>query len=177
MVPDLCYARNVSDHCAVPVNSESGPEDEALLAAYGATLWLVAHPEQGDLPLRLEQRFQGVDLLPAAILTAYNPRSELRSEHENAAANQQLAAALAATGTPCLPTIAHGTGAETKKWDEPGFCASGIPLPVAIDLAARFDQNALVWVGVDAVPVLIATRDGFLKGRTGQRLFVPINQR
>jgi len=158
------------------VTSSSQSEDAALLAAYGATLWLVAHPEEGDLPLRLGQPFRWPDIIPAAILTAYNPRSQLQSEESNAAANRELGAALADAGASCLATRAHGVGDDAGQWDEPGFCASGLPLAHAIILASRFDQNAIVWVDIDAVPVLIATRDGFTGARMGQRLFLPINQ-
>jgi hypothetical protein len=153
------------------VDSPPDP-DAALLAAYAATLWWV-HLPGGSVPLRLGERFSALALLPCAIVTAYNPGSDLREAEWNRHADERLRALLLAEGITPIPTLATGTGPDADRWTEPGYLASGLPLPVAVEIGRRFGQNAIVWVAEDAAPVLVASRTGFLGVEAGDRLPLP----
>jgi hypothetical protein len=154
------------------VDSAATAPDAALLRAYADTLWLVTDPG-GELPLRLGIPFAAPGFLPCAIVTAYNPGSELLDATENRAANHRLLAALRGAGGECRPAIARGTGTDAEHWTEPGFLVSGLDLAQVVEIAGRFGQNAIVWVPEDGCPALIATREGFAGAAIGSRLTLP----
>ncbi|HEX7035647.1 MAG TPA: DUF3293 domain-containing protein [Pseudomonadales bacterium] len=89
----------------------------------------------------------------AAFLTAWNPGSVLTDPEVNRAAQTALVESAARLGHPTLPGVAvdpDGT------WpDEESVLVLGIDLAAARDLAGRFGQNALVWIGADAIPTLV----------------------
>lgn len=146
------------------------PLDEAdarLLAAYRSTTWTV---EGSPLRIRIGRPAAGPLSLPCAIVTAYNPRSELATAAENAAADRRLRLRLERAGTPFARTLARARPAAASEWDEPGYLACGVTLPDAAELARSFGQNAIVWIGSDAVPTLIATRAGFCGAEVGAPL-------
>ena len=89
-------------------------------------------------------------------ITAYNPLGEARNIETNDAANESLAADLAALST----RVIEGAGADPSgSWpEERSLFALGIDLEVARSLGARYRQDAIVWVGADAVPKLILLR-------------------
>lgn len=99
-------------------------------------------------------------LSSTAILTAYNPASEIRTADTNARADARLGDVLAAWGVPPIRSIAlDPDGGE--EWTEPGFAVRGLPRVVVVELAETFGQNAIVWIGGDAVARLVVTRRGF----------------
>lgn len=135
--------------------------DEAVLAVYRATTWTVDAPA-GPLPVRPGEPVAPDSLpLPAAVLTAYNPRSEIRTASENRRANEALAEELRRCGLEPRAALAHGSGPGQERWDEPGFLVTGGELRAVVTLAARFDQNAILWIGADGVPVIVSARAGF----------------
>jgi hypothetical protein len=43
-------------------------------------------------------------------------------------------------------------------WGEPSFLVLGVSLETARELGVRHEQNAIIWVGSDAVPQLVLLR-------------------
>lgn len=152
------------------VGGAEGGGDRALLAAYRATRWEVRLEEQ-TLELRVGRPAPLPPALrPAAVLTAWNPASELRSPARNRAAQRRLRAELDGLGLALLPARARGTGPDADLWDEPGFLACAAPLAAVTDLAGRYGQNAILWIGDRGVPELRASRPGFCGRRPGDPL-------
>ena len=91
-----------------------------------------------------------------AFLTAFNPLGTPQSESANAKAHARLQDELRARGALALA----GEGADpTGKWPpEPSIFAVGLPLEDARRLGDAFRQDAIVWVGSDAVPQLVLLR-------------------
>lgn len=144
--------------------------DVDLLDSYRATRWTVSTPA-GPVEVRVERSVAGTGLpLPAAIVTAYNPCSELRSRDENEAARNRLETELTRAGLDFLPTLAHGMGPDASNWDEPGALVTGIDSDAAVRLGRRYEQNAIVWIDEDGVPVLVASRPGFAGAAPGATL-------
>jgi hypothetical protein len=80
----------------------------------------------------------------AAIITAYNPYSEIQPEAENERMQATLVAALKLTATACFD--AFGSDPQGM-WDpEPSTLALGINLIDAERLADQFGQNAFIWI-------------------------------
>ncbi len=97
---------------------------------------------------------QAVDC--SAFMTACNPRGQRVDERSNRRLTSQLAAVLAESGR----VFVAGTGLDPSgDWPgEASFLVAGLNLPTARSLGRRFDQNAVVWSGPDAVPRLILLR-------------------
>lgn len=144
--------------------------DDALLEAYRATRWMV-WLGNGTVEIRIDRPAPvPPELLPAAIVTAYNPRSRPRPAAENCAEQDRLEAELRAAGAVLRPAMAHGTGADAGDWDEPGVLVSGTCLAHLVAIAERYGQNAIVWTERDSVARLIATRAGFAGAAPGDFL-------
>jgi hypothetical protein len=80
----------------------------------------------------------------AAIITAYNPYSEIQPSAENERMQAVLMAELKATATVCFDAIGSDPEGE---WDpEPSTLALGISLVEAERLADQFGQNAFIWI-------------------------------
>lgn len=92
----------------------------------------------------------------AAFLTAFNPRSEAQSADVNAVAHARLGAELAAAGY----RLVEGAGEDPQgHWPaELSYLVLGIELEAAQEVGRRYGQNAIVWVGADAVPTLVLLR-------------------
>lgn len=143
------------------------PGDQAVLAAYRATRWTVDTPF-GPVLLRPGRPVQGDALRrPAAVVTAYNPASELRSRDENRKGDAALETALRASGAEYYRSLAHGSGPNAEEWDEPGFAIAAVSLEHAVALAEAFGQNAILWIPIAGVPQLVSTRSGFAGSRLG----------
>lgn len=143
--------------------------DSELLAAYGQTVWTVS-TRNGERRFRLGAgALSDPALMPAGIITAYNPRSRRLSAAENAARDETLTRELGRTGYSLFRTLATDPDPDSK-WDEPGFAAVGAPLDELVEIAGRFDQNAIVWIDSQGDAGLVVTRQGFCGASTGQRL-------
>jgi hypothetical protein len=85
----------------------------------------------------------------AAIITAYNPFSEIQSPAENERQQKTLVAALKPKSTACFDAI--GSDPEGKWEPEASTLALGISLVDAERLADQFGQNAFIWINtIDA---------------------------
>lgn len=89
----------------------------------------------------------------AAFLTAWNPASVLTDPAANRAAQAALVAAVAELGHSMLPGVAVDPDGAWP--DEDSVLVLGIDRDAARHLAQRFGQNALVWIGADAIPTLV----------------------
>lgn len=92
----------------------------------------------------------------STFLSASNPFSKPLSDAENQLRQSQLAADLRAQQVTYFNALGrHPSG----QWPaEPSFLALGLPLAMARQLGERYDQNAIVWSGEEAVPELILLR-------------------
>lgn len=88
----------------------------------------------------------------AALITAYNPYSQVQSDGQNKMAQAQLTQNLCDLGVTYLP----GDGRDVDGlWDpEPSLLALNIKLSDAENLAAKFGQNAFVWIETNQIPIL-----------------------
>ncbi len=135
--------------------------DPDTLRAYRETEYRVLGPtpftlRNGEHSAPLAEMHAACQASSSAFITACNPHSVLLSEVENAQAQTALAHELAQAGLACLP----GIGADpTGDWPvEPSFLVLGITQDAAEALARRFNQNAILWSGPDAVPQLVLLR-------------------
>lgn len=89
----------------------------------------------------------------ACLATAFNPFSQARTPAWNEAANARLRAWLEERGWPILA----GEGCcDDGEWaPEQSFLAFGPGVDDAKAICVRFDQNAVVFAGPDAVPRLL----------------------
>ena len=130
--------------------------------AYLATSYRIGHTAQ-DIVLTIGQRSERLAALFAssnvdcgAFLTAYNPRGTQQSDAANELAHAELAAQLQGLG---LQTIEGSGSEEGTDWPaEKSYFAMGLDLETSKAVGTHFDQDAIVWVGADAVPLLILLR-------------------
>jgi len=102
-----------------------------------------------NLSILLKER----KLSTAAFITAFNPNSNILSDHENIEAHKQL---LKDAKDLNLETI-DGYGQDiTEQWPrETSALILGITESQAETLADKYSQNAFIWIGsIDALPVL-----------------------
>ena len=133
--------------------------DAATLASYRAARYVV-QGGPNDLTLALDAPNPGLsDLMrtrgatSACFVTAYNPYSQERTPAQNEAANAALREWLEGQGWPIL----EGAGCcGDDDWDaELSFLAFGPDAEDARAMCVKFNQNAVVFAGADAVPVLL----------------------
>ena len=92
----------------------------------------------------------------SAYLTACNPFSRLCDESGNAARQASLHAEIEKRGLRCFSGIGQHP---SNQWPgEDSFLVLGLSLEDAKALGTQFEQNAIVWCGVDAKPKLILLR-------------------
>ena len=132
------------------------------IQAYLATDYRLGHTPE-DIVLTIGQRTERLALLFAgggvdcgAFLTAYNPRGTIQSDAANARGHAELAALIRERGLRAI----EGSGSEEgTHWPvEKSYFALGLQLDAAKEVGRHFDQDAIVWVGADAVPQLILLR-------------------
>lgn len=133
----------------------------ATLRAYRETDYRV----EGDAPFTLRIGAASPELAAlhrayhtshSAFVTACNPYSRVLDTAANAARQASLARELHQRRLAFLPGIGRHP---TNAWPgEPSFLVLGLPLEDARILGERFEQNAVVWNGADAVPGLVLLR-------------------
>ena len=132
------------------------------LRAYEATDYRLGHTDQ-DIVLTIRKRSERLAKLFAvngvrcgAFLTAYNPQGTIQSDAANAQGHAELASKLQELGVQAI----EGSGSEEgTEWPaEKSYFALGLALELAKAIGSHFDQDAIVWVGPDAVPQLILLR-------------------
>jgi hypothetical protein len=130
--------------------------------AYLATDYRIGHTAQ-DIVLTIGQCSERLAVLFAvtgvdcgAFLTAYNPQGTVQSDAANDQAHAELAAKLQELGLQVI----EGSGSEEgTDWpSEKSYFALGLDLEYAKEIGTYFNQDAIVWVGSDAVPQLILLR-------------------
>ena len=134
--------------------------DPETLASYRSARYVV-HAGATDLVLRIDVASPGLAELmrahgatSACLVTAYNPYSQERTPAQNEAANAGLRAWLERRGWPLLE--GYGSCADEGDRDaERSFLAFGPTADDARAMCVAFDQNAVVFAGADAVPVLL----------------------
>ncbi len=91
-----------------------------------------------------------------AFITACNPFGELLSNEQNSDLQKQLEEEIQFRG---LVLIAGEGKHPVGDWPgEPSYLVFDLSLEAAITLGRKFNQNAIVWCGPDAVPQLISLR-------------------
>lgn len=132
------------------------------IRAYLATGYRLGHTDQ-DITLkigvhsgRLSALFTSSGVSCGAFLTAYNPRGVIQPDADNQRGHAELTSLLHGQG---LKTI-EGSGSDAgTDWPvEKSYFAMGLPLDAARHMGHHFDQDAIVWVGADAVAQLILLR-------------------
>jgi hypothetical protein len=130
--------------------------------AFLATDYTLGHTDQ-DIVLNIGKRSERLAALFSergvscgAFLTAFNPRSTVQPPAVNERGHAELAAMLRQHGKAAI----EGSGSEVGiKWPaEKSYFALGLALESAKAIGIHFDQDAIVWVGPDAVPQLILLR-------------------
>ena len=104
----------------------------------------------------LAQLYASAGYSSGVFITAYSPFSQPHSRETNDAAHTRLGADLKTLGRPVI----EGAGADpTGHWpEERSYFVLGVDLDTAKALGLRYQQNAIVWAGADAVPRLILLR-------------------
>jgi len=92
----------------------------------------------------------------SAFITAYNPRGRRAAAPRNAQRQEALLAELSRRKLVAIRGIGQHP---TNKWPgEPSFLVLGLTRRAARALGRQFEQNAILWSGLDAVPKLILLR-------------------
>ena len=132
------------------------------ITAYLATDYRFGHGLD-RITLRIDARSEALKRLYASsgyacgvFLTAYNPLGQALSLEANEAAHARLGAELKVLAIEVI----EGVGADpTGAWpEEKSFFALGVELEAARTLGIRYHQDAIVWVGEDAIPILVVLR-------------------
>ena len=130
--------------------------------AYLATDYRLGHTSHdnvltiGKRSERLAALFAATGANCGAFITAYNPRGSIQSNAANDQGHAQLAVKLQELK---LQTLEGSGSEEGTQWpSEKSYFALGLALESAKDIGAHFDQDAIVWVGIDAMPQLILLR-------------------
>ncbi|CAG9239484.1 conserved hypothetical protein [Paraburkholderia caribensis] len=134
--------------------------DPATIQAYRETHFRV----QGDtlITLLVDQYNPSLAALhetagvqSSAFVTAWNPYSKRCGDDDNVKRQEALSHELRQLGLKFVDGIGQHP---TDRWGEPSFLVLGISLEAAKALGERYEQNAIVWCGVDAVPELVLLR-------------------
>lgn len=129
-----------------------------LLAAYTATDFVVFDGEEqwalhvGVASPRVDALLDRHDAACATVVTAFNPRSRVLPPAANAARHQSLVRLLEERGL----TFLLGEGRDPiGRWTSETECiVFGISLAEGLEIARRFEQNALVFIERGQAPRL-----------------------
>ena len=136
--------------------------DTSKIEAYMQTDYCVG-PSHAPFVLRigvhskaLERLYQDTGQNCALFITAFNPFGSQQSDEANIAAHTQLGDQLRAL----TKLVIEGEGVDPgRQWPaERSFLAIGIDRDTATRLGQQVRQDAVVWVGPDAVPELLLLR-------------------
>lgn len=124
--------------------------DTALIDAYHGTRY-IAHDGELELTVTIGQPSTEIDALfsrrgarTGTFITAWNPRSIETPEEENRLAGTRLARMIRMAGLTALPHL--GVGEDPEWTPEEGLFVLDLPLDRAIEIAAIFDQHAIVTI-------------------------------
>ncbi len=92
----------------------------------------------------------------SAFITACNPFSQAHDDTANVARQDALAAELRFRSLAFIEGVGQHP---SNQWPgEASFLVLGVSREAAKALGTRFEQNAIVWTGLDAVPELVLLR-------------------
>ncbi len=114
----------------------------------------VMHIGEPCQPLRNLLQRSGVST--SCFISAYNPRSEPRTDEENARAQTQLAQDVRLMGLSYLEGVGEDPGGECA--GEPCLLVLGISHENTVMLGNRYGQNAVLWSDAEGVPQLLLLR-------------------
>lgn len=121
-----------------------------LVRAYREAIYIVNSEGRaislkvGEVNSDLVKLMRSKKVITAAVLTAYNPYSEVTSNEENERSQSNLLDKLGQKSVHCM--VAIGTDAN-EEWDpEPSILVLGISLQDAEALADEYGQNAFIWI-------------------------------
>lgn len=140
--------------------SESEVSPQSVLA-YRETQYGVLTPQPYALLIDavcapLLERYASTGRNCCAYVTAFNPFSEQVSDQQNAEGQLSLKTELDGRGLQYLEGIGQHP---SNQWPgEPSVLILGIDLEASKVLGSKYQQNAIVWAGPDAVPKLILLR-------------------
>lgn len=141
------------------MHSEVPPEK---IAAYRKTDYRFREGRDA-VTLRIDRRsdelvrlFASSGYACAVFITAFNPYGQAQGIDANEAAHARLGAELRALSA----CVMEGAGIDSSSaWpEERSYFALGVDLNAASILGKRYRQDAIVWVGTNAVPKLILLR-------------------
>jgi hypothetical protein len=132
------------------------------IRAYRATSYRVGCTDAGlilqigTLSPQVNDLFASRQVSCGAFLTAFNPHGSQQTDAENELAHARLVAEVSNRGRQFI----EGSGSERgTDWPaERSVFVLGLDLGDAKTLGRLFDQDAIVWVGTDGVPLLILLR-------------------
>jgi hypothetical protein len=132
------------------------------IAAYHSTRYRVGSGVNaitlriGQYAPQLQAIFDAAGCPCAVVITAHNPFGATCDPDTNVAAHQRLGEHLRALA----PMVLDAEGADpTGAWPpEPSFFALGINEETARLLGIRYRQDAVLWVGANAIPELLLLR-------------------
>jgi len=141
--------------------TEQSKLEPDLISAYEVTNFHVkAEPaftlNVGKVSEELKALFKQNNVSNAAFITAWNPYSKSLSDEENQSRNDQLENQLNIQSL----TFIDGFGQDPLgQWSgEDSFLVFGIDLEASKKLGVQFQQNAIVWSDINAIPKLILLR-------------------
>ena len=141
-------------------DSELAP---SLIAAFRATHYQVFTAQDSAFTMRIDQRCEALAQLHrksgvacSAYLTAWNPYSAETPIELNHAQQKKLYDEMDAAGHQSMRGF--GFDPENTSLGEQHLLVLGISRIDAIECGRRYQQNAIVWSGENAVPELILLR-------------------
>lgn len=134
--------------------------DQALIAAYRATNYVLFVADGREITLNIGVPNPDFDRVldrhkasTAVVVTAYNPRSVVLPESENRKRHAELTGLLEARG--CAYALGEGRD-PTGQWRPELECVVfGVAVETGLELARRFEQNAIVFVKRGRAPELV----------------------
>jgi len=101
--------------------------------------------------IELENLLKLYDVKSASYITAYNPFSKKLNDIENEKRNEELCKLC--SNYICIKGIGKHP---SNEWEgEPSFLFIGMNLEKAKEIGKKYEQNAILWIGEDAIPKLI----------------------
>lgn len=136
-----------------------------LLLAYRRARYVVETPAPVELRVgrasrELSDVLRNVRCDTAALLTAYNPASQVTDDHANRQAQRRLQHDLESLGVGCL--AGFGEDADGCWPPEPSLLALGLSRAHADTLADKYGQSAYLWFGSEAAYCSLRLRQALL---------------
>jgi hypothetical protein len=138
---------------------------EAAIASYRAAHYCIEPAGASSVILHIGERsaalaalYSEMGVSSCGFITACNPLGVALRDADNAVATAALCADVRMTGLVLLPGVCR-EGDRASGWPgEESVAVFGITRDAACELGQRYQQNAIVWAGADAVPELVLLR-------------------